>query len=176
MAEFLTNLNERNARQLCNTFCLMDVIYFLRSIWWYIWLTSLASATCSFLSLTKTSTMSLRNLGPGSDSPLHQEPGQAGVDRGNSQAWKPGFGHVGQRIKKPGNPRPHGQHGLAWPRLARAKIEKEKHKTLMVCMAWTGRGWPGSKLAKPGKEKQKSLAYNWPALAAAGWAKIGQAC
>ena len=41
----------------------------------------------------------------------------------------------------------------------------------MVCMAWTGRGWPGSKLAKSGKEKQKSLAYNWPALASAGWAK-----
>ena len=41
----------------------------------------------------------------------------------------------------------------------------------MVCMAWTGRGWPGSKLAKSGTEKQKSLAYNWPALAAAGWAK-----
>ena len=43
----------------------------------------------------------------------------------------------------------------------------------MVCMAWTGHGWPGSKLAKPGKEKQKSLAYinNWPTLAAAGGAK-----
>ena len=41
----------------------------------------------------------------------------------------------------------------------------------MVCMAWTGRGWPGSKLVKPGKEKQKRLAYNWPALAAAGGAK-----
>ena len=41
----------------------------------------------------------------------------------------------------------------------------------MVCMAWTGRGWPVSKLAKPGKEKQKSLAYNWPALAVAGGAK-----
>ena len=39
----------------------------------------------------------------------------------------------------------------------------------MVCMAWTGRGWPGSKLAKPGKEKEE--AYNWPALAAAGGAK-----
>ena len=38
-------------------------------------------------------------------------------------------------------------------------------------MAWTGRGWPGSKLAKPGKEKQKSLAYNWPALVTAGGAK-----
>ena len=38
-------------------------------------------------------------------------------------------------------------------------------------MAWTGRGWPGSKLVKPGKEKQKRLAYNWPALAAAGGAK-----
>ena len=41
----------------------------------------------------------------------------------------------------------------------------------MICMAWTGRGWPVSKLAKPGKEKQKSLAYNWPALAVAGGAK-----
>ena len=30
----------------------------------------------------------------------------------------------------------------------------------MICMAWTGGGWPGSKLAKPGKEKQKRLAYN----------------
>ena len=39
----------------------------------------------------------------------------------------------------------------------------------MVCMSWTGRGWPGSKLAKTGKEKQKILACNWPALAAAGW-------
>ena len=39
----------------------------------------------------------------------------------------------------------------------------------MACMAWTGRGWPESKLVKPGKEKQKRLAYNWPALAAAGW-------
>ena len=38
----------------------------------------------------------------------------------------------------------------------------------MVCMAWTGLGWPGSKLAKPGKEKQKRLAYNWPAQATAG--------
>ena len=38
-------------------------------------------------------------------------------------------------------------------------------------MAWTGRRWPGSKLAKPGEEKQKSLAYNWPALATAGRAK-----
>ena len=35
-------------------------------------------------------------------------------------------------------------------------------------MAWTGHGWPGSKLAKPGKEKQKRLAYNWPAQATAG--------
>ena len=41
----------------------------------------------------------------------------------------------------------------------------------MVCMAWTGRGWPESKVVKPGKEKQKRLAYNWPALAAAGGAK-----
>ena len=41
----------------------------------------------------------------------------------------------------------------------------------MVRMAWTVRGWLGSKLAKPGKEKQKSLAYNWSALAAAGGAK-----
>ena len=41
----------------------------------------------------------------------------------------------------------------------------------MVCMAWTGRGWPGSKLAKPGKEKRKHLAYKWPALAVAGGAK-----
>ena len=38
-------------------------------------------------------------------------------------------------------------------------------------MAWTGCRWPGSKLAKPGEEKQKSLAYNWPALATAGRAK-----
>ena len=34
--------------------------------------------------------MSLRNLGHASDSPLHQEPGQTGVDRGNSQAGKQG--------------------------------------------------------------------------------------
>ena len=44
-------------------------------------------------------------------------------------------------------------------------------------MAWTGRRWPGSKLAKPGEEKQKSLAYNiglhWPLLAGP---KIGLAC
>ena len=46
----------------------------------------------------------------------------------------------------------------------------------MVCMVWTGCGWPGSKLAKPGKEKQKRLAYNWPALAALVGPKIGQAC
>ena len=38
----------------------------------------------------------------------------------------------------------------------------------MVCMAWTGLGWPGSKLEKPGKEKQKRLAYNWPAQATPG--------
>ena len=39
----------------------------------------------------------------------------------------------------------------------------------MVCMAGTGRGWPGSKLAKPGEEQQKRLVYNYcPALAAAG--------
>ena len=48
----------------------------------------------------------------------------------------------------------------------------------MVCMAWTGGGWPGSKLAKPGKEKQKRLAYNiiglhLPQLVGP---KIGQAC
>ena len=94
MAEFLTNLNERNARQLCNTYCLMDVTYFLKSTWWYIWFTSLASATCSFLNLTKTSTMSLPNLGLCSDSPLHQEPGQTGVDRGKSLAWKPGWARL----------------------------------------------------------------------------------
>ena len=41
----------------------------------------------------------------------------------------------------------------------------------MVCMAWAGSGWPGSKLAKPDKEKQKSLAYNWAALATADGAK-----
>ena len=41
----------------------------------------------------------------------------------------------------------------------------------MVCMAWTGRGWLGSKLAKPYKEKQKILAHNWAALAADGGAK-----
>ena len=32
------------------------------------------------------------------------------------------------RDKKPGKPRPQGQHGLAWPQLARAKIEKAKQK------------------------------------------------
>ena len=40
----------------------------LGSIWWYIWLTSPAKATSSFLNLTKMSTISLCNLLPGSDS------------------------------------------------------------------------------------------------------------
>ena len=40
----------------------------LRSIWWYIWLTSRAKAAGAFLNLTKTSTMSLYNLRLASDS------------------------------------------------------------------------------------------------------------
>ena len=48
---------------------------------------------------------------------------------GVSPACGPGFGHVGQGIKKPGKPRPQGQPGLALPWLAGAKIEKEKQKT-----------------------------------------------
>lgn len=48
--------------------------------------------------------------------------------------------------KKPGKPQPQGQPGLGSPHLAVAKIGKEKRKK-MVCMAWKGHGWPGSKLA-----------------------------
>ena len=48
-----------------------------------------------------------------------QEPGQKGVkarpeSRGEPSLW-PGFGRVGQGIKKPGKLRLEGQPGLAWP-------------------------------------------------------------
>ena len=49
-----------------------------------------------------------------------------------------------------------------WPG-SKLRRKSKKHKW----SAWPGQG-PGSKLAKPGKEKQKSLPYNWPALAAVG--------
>ena len=54
--------------------------------------------------------------------PLHQEPGQTGVNTwpeswGEPGLW-PGFGHVGQGIKKPGKPQAQGQPGLAWLQLA----------------------------------------------------------
>ena len=50
--------------------------------------------------------------------PLHQEPGQTGVKAWPESRGEPGFGHVGQGIKKPGKPRPQGQPGLAWLQLA----------------------------------------------------------
>ena len=149
MAEFLTNLNERNARQLCNTYCLMDVTYFLKSTWWYIWFTSLASATCSFLNLTKTSTMSLPNLGLCSDSPLHQEPGQTGVDRGKSLAWKPGWARLVAGV---------------WPCWQRDKKNRGS-RGRRASTAWPGRGWPRPKLRRKSKKHKWSA---WPGQAAAG--------
>ena len=50
--------------------------------------------------------------------PLHQEPGQTGVKAWPESRGEPGFGHVGQGIKKPGKPQPQGQPGLAWLQLA----------------------------------------------------------
>ena len=55
-------------------------------------------------------------------SPLHQDPGQTGVDRGQSLAWKPRWARPQARLwpgwprdKKPGKPWSSGQPGLAWP-------------------------------------------------------------
>ena len=104
--------------------------------------------------------------------PLHQEPGQTGVGQG--QTWPesrgepglwPAFGQVGQGIKKPGKPRPQGQPGLALPRLAGAKIGKEKRKKKRSA-------WPGKAMAGQGQNWQvkpcKEFIFRkfkvWPAI------------
>ena len=114
-------------------------------------------------------------------------PGQTGVkvgpeSRGEPSLW-PSFGHVGQGIKKPGQP------SLAWPRLAGAKIEKEngqkninglhglyrprlagvktgkawQGKGRGLQLACTGRSWWDQKLVKLAKKRlAKIKLYDMP--------------
>lgn len=87
--------------------------------------------------------------------PLHQEPGQTGVGRGRTRPasrgepglW-PGFGRVGQGIKKNGKPR--------------RKLERKSEKTNGLHSTWKGQGWPGSKLAIARNISRKLLV--WPAI------------
>ena len=112
--------------------------------------------------------------------PLHQEPSQTGVkawpeSRGEPGLW-PGFGHVGQGIKKPGS---HSHRvslagpGCSWPWPKLRRESKRHTRSTWPEQAIAGQGQNWQSPARKSRKVWPIIGLHWPPLAGP---KIGLAC